>query len=513
MKNFFITTPIYYVNDLPHIGHAYTTIAADIISRWKRLSGETVFFLTGTDEHGSKIMEAAEKTGESPLEYASRISGEFKRLWTVLNISNDDYIRTTDKRHETVVQDIFEKLKKSGDIYKGVYEDWYCLNDETYYSDADLVNGNCPACGRAVQKLKEDSYFFKLSRYEKPLLEFYENNPGFLFPKNRASEIINFVKSGLQDLSVSRTRVKWGIPVPSDPAHTVYVWFDALLNYITALGYKTDGKSAPLFETFWPCDVHLVGKEIFRFHAVIWPAMLMALKIQTPKRIFAHGWWTVDGTKMSKSLGNVVDPHKMAAAYGVDAFRYFLFREVPFGADGDFSEKSLQTRFNAELANNLGNLLQRTTTILLKQLEGIIPPKKGPTNLLEKAPVILERVNSDYSELSLGGVLDEVYGLMIKTNKYIDDEAPWKLGPDGKEKLGAILYECLSVLKFLAVLLQPFMPEKSAELWRRLGETDSITQAGGGILEAIKKGNPISFKTGQTVLKGDPLFMRIVTKK
>ncbi len=493
MKKFYLTTPLYYVNDVPHIGHAYTTVAADVLARWKRFSGQDVFFLTGTDEHGAKIEKSAEDAKEQPQDFVNRIAGEYRRLWKVLNISHDDFIQTSEPRHKKIVQEVFEKLKASGDIYKGTYEDWYCLHDESYFSDSEVTGGKCPSCGRPIQKLKEESYFFKLSKYENALLSHFEKHPSFLSPSHRANEILNFVKSGLKDLSVSRTRVKWGVPVTSDPAHTVYVWFDALLNYISAPGF--DSKSP------WPADVHLVGKEIFRFHTVIWPAMLMALGIPLPTKVFAHGWWTVEGTKMSKSLGNVVNPHEMAERYTTDAFRYFLLREVPFGADGDFSEKALLGRYNSELANNLGNLMQRTSTLLLKHFDGAIPEINTPSLLIENPKALWDQVERSYNELEFGAVLETAYGIMVKTNKYIDEQAPWKLGEDQKEQIKKILYECLIVLKFLAILLYPFMPTKMAEMWQRLGEETPIEKAG--------KLELLVFRPGQKVVKADPLFMRI----
>lgn len=508
MKKFYLTTPLYYVNDVPHIGHAYTTIAADILARWARLNGRKTFFLTGTDEHGAKIAEAASRRSQDPQTYVNEISAEFKKMWHLLMISNDDFIRTSEIRHKSVVQDVFEELLSKGQIYKGTYEDWYCLHDETYFSEGELLDKKCPSCGRDVQKLKEESYFFRLSAYASRLLELYAKEPDFLSPKNRANEIINFVKSGLQDLSVSRTKVKWGIPVRSDPVHTIYVWFDALINYISALGYSPHETSSLNPDTGWPCDVHLVGKEIFRFHAVIWPAMLMALHIEVPKRIFAHGWWTVDGTKMSKSLGNVVDPAKMAAEYGADAFRYFLFREVPFGSDGDFSEKALLGRYNAELANNLGNLLQRTTTILFKQFNGVIPQSKNQSFLVADVGRYFENCDRCYQAISLGDVLENIFQLMVKTNQYIDQQAPWTLGSDQKDKLGAILVECLRSLKILALSLAPFMPQKAQKIWERLGERGQIQNEGVSVLKHIRETGGVEFFEGQQIVKGDPLFMR-----
>jgi methionyl-tRNA synthetase len=507
-KTFYLTTPLYYVNDVPHIGHAYTTIAADVLARWKRMNGESVFFLTGTDEHGAKIAAAAEKTGESPQAFVDRIASEYRRMWKTLGITYDDFIQTSEPRHKKVVQDVFEQLKKTSDVYKGVYEDWYCVHDESYFSEGELVNGKCPSCGRDVQRLQEESYFFRLSKYQEPLLAYYAAHPDFLSPPHRANEIINFVRSGLRDLSISRTRVSWGVPVASDPAHVVYVWFDALLNYISAPGYAPADVDAKPFSDRWPADVHLVGKEIFRFHTVIWPAMLMALGLPLPQRVFAHGWWTVEGTKMSKSLGNVVDPHKMAEEYGVDAFRYFLLREVPFGADGDFSEKSLLLRYNAELANNFGNLLQRTVTLISKNFNGVVPAGPHPQRLLADLADLTQRVENGYGALAFHDVLETAFSLMIRTNKYIDEEAPWKITSDEKEKLAGILLECFSVLKTLCVFLSPFMPGKMDEMWEKLGEQTPLQDAGPRLIAAFRQGKIPLAAPNQTVIKGDPLFMR-----
>jgi len=510
MKAFYLTTPLYYVNDVPHIGHAYTTIAADVLARWKRLSGQKVFFLTGTDEHGAKIAKAAEDTKQTPREFVDRIAGEWKRTWNAMGVTFDDFIRTSEPRHQKVVQWVFEKLKASGDIYKGSYEGMYCLHDEAYFTESELVDKKCPTCGRDVQKLKEDSYFFKLSKYEQPLLDLYAAHLEFLSPKFRASEIVNFVKSGLKDLSVSRTRVSWGVPISSDPSHTVYVWFDALINYITAAGYVElgDGKSAPRFEELWPADVHIVGKEIFRFHTVIWPAMLMALGLKLPTKVFAHGWWTVEGTKMSKSLGNVVDPNKMSADYGNDAFRYFLLREVGFGSDGDFSEKALLGRYNSELANNLGNLLSRTTTLIVKNFDGAAPKPAAASFLLGDVADLTRTVAAQYDALAFGDVLETIFGLMVRTNKFIDDKAPWKMGPDQKDELTLVLGECVQVLRVLSIFLNPFMPEKTEEMWKRLGEGESVAGCGPAWVQELLAGRIPEYSPGQRVIKGDPLFLR-----
>jgi methionyl-tRNA synthetase len=530
MKTFYLTTPLYYVNDVPHIGHAYTTVATDVLARWKRLCGEKVFFLTGTDEHGSKISEAAAKVQMSPFDYATKYAIEFQRLWTVLGISNDDFIRTTEERHRKVVQFVFSRLEATGDIYPGTYSGWYCTPCESFYAESDLKGGKCPTCGRAVEILNEDSYFFRLSRHQGKLLKYYEENPDFLQPRFRAQEIINFVKEGLKDLSVSRTRVSWGIPAPNHPGHTVYVWFDALLNYIAAANYSPSpdagrgnhGSGSPLgwpvegvpegrgegkmkFEDVWPADVHIVGKEIFRFHAVIWPAMLMALKLPLPKKVFAHGWWTVEGQKMSKSLGNVVDPHKVCDEYGVDAFRYFLLREVPFGGDGDFSQGAVLNRYNAELANALGNLLSRTLTLVMKHFQGDLPSSAYlGLSLLSDLKSRLSKIQGSYDRLAYHEALDETWSLVFRTNKYIDEQAPWKLGPADKEKLSRILAECSSVLQALAIFLAPLMPDKSAEMWRQLGRTDSLAAAA----RALLKDGVFHPESTRTVQKGEPLFPR-----
>lgn len=503
---FYLTTPLYYVNDVPHIGHAYTTIAADVLARWKRLRGEPVFFLTGTDEHGSKIAQAAADRGQTPQAYADRVVAEFRRLWERLGITHDDFIRTTEDRHEKVVQAVFDALRQKGDIYKGAYEGWYCVPDETFWSETELKDGKCPDCGRPVEKLKEESYFFKLSAYEKPLLAHFEKNPDFLQPSHRAQEIINFVKDGLKDLSVSRTKVKWGVPVPGDAGHTVYVWFDALLNYITAAGYPFKTGEGP-----WPADVHLVGKEIFRFHTVIWPAMLLALGLPLPRRVFAHGWWTVEGDKMSKSKGNVVDPHRVMDEYGgdgigADALRYFVLREVPFGGDGDFSRKALLGRYNAELANALGNLLNRTLNLVEKNCEGKIPSLRSGHDLLSEKMLSpwLDKLDKAMDRLAFHEALQQVFHLVDAGNKYIDEKAPWKTAKTDPLQTRHTLHDVLRVLKLAAVALHPFMPNVTAEMWRQLGETEPIAAAASEIL----RGGAFGFRDDQAIQKGAPLFPR-----
>lgn len=504
MKSFYITTPIYYANDVPHIGHAYTTIAADVLARWRRLRGDSVYFLTGTDEHGAKIDQAARAAGKTPIDYLDPVVEKFRLLWTRLGITPTDFIRTTEDRHKKTVQRVFEKLEAQGDIYLGSYEDWYCVPDETFWSESDLVDGKCPSCGRPVEKLKEESYFFRLSVYQDRLLAHYEKNPDFLSPKSRAGEIINFVKSGLRDLSVSRTKVSWGIPVIAHPPHTVYVWFDALLNYISALGYDPKTSSS-LFTESWPADVHLVGKEIFRFHGVIWPAMLLALGLPLPHKVFAHGWWTVEGEKMSKSRGNVVDPHSVVEEYGVDAFRYFLLREVPFGSDGDFSLNALRTRYNAELANALGNLLNRVLTLVENNFEGVLDPGAATHALVkENAQEWLASYDESLSRLSFNDGLEKVLSLVNQANKFAEDQAPWKLVKEDREKARSVLVEMARSLKLAALALHPVLPDITQEMWEQLGESLSLAQAAPGLLSS----GEITFAPGQKIKKGPPLFPR-----
>lgn len=474
-KKFYITTPIYYLNSVPHIGHAYTTLAADTLARFKKAKGEEVHFLTGTDEHGANIERAAEKAGVTPQAWTDDMASKFIELWKVLGIGYDDLIRTTEPRHEKVVQAIFEKLLKQGDIYKGTYSGKYCLSCEAYIDESELVDGKCAIHKKEPQLITEETYFFKLSAYQEPLLKFYENNPTFLSPKFRASEIVNFVKSGLRDLSVTRTKVKWGIPVPSNPEHTIYVWFDALINYISAAGY---GKKIGLpgyedckceFDEIWPANVHLIGKEIFRFHAVIWPAVLMALGVELPGKVFAHGWWTVEGEKMSKSLGNFIDPRDITSKYGVDALRYFIFREVPFGGDGDFSIEGFKKRFNADLANDLGNLLSRTLNMAAKNM-GDIPLEYNGENssLITKAKETTVKFDAHMNNLEFDKALESAWLIIGDMNKYIDETKPWTLAKTDPEKAKEILLELVFALKYISEWIAPFMPDTSAEMKRRL---------------------------------------------
>lgn len=509
-KNFYITTPIYYVNDVPHIGHAYTTIAADVLARWHKSAGEKTWFLTGTDEHGQKIQTAADARGITPQQLCDEVVQNFQRLWKTLNISNDDFIRTTEPRHEKVVQEVFRRLIEQGDIYKGEYEGWYCVPCETYVPEAQIGEGNtCPDCKRPLTKMTEETYFFKLSKYAEPLLKYYEEKPDAIMPKSRYNEIVSFIKSGLRDQSVSRTTLSWGIPLPGDDKHVIYVWFDALINYLSALDFPEKGGK---WETFWPVVHHLVGKDIIRFHCVIWPAMLMALGVNPPVKVFAHGWWTVEGAKMSKSVGNVVDPFEMADLYGVDAFRYFVLREVPFGNDGDFSELAMAQRINSDLANDIGNLLSRSLQMIDKYREGNLPASYKATELDKEIEDLANATAAEMTALMDRFAFDEalksLWNFIGRANKYIDETQPWKLGKDGEvERLDAVLRTLWESLRLAAVQVAPFMPETAANIWAQLGLAGNPLDGGRanwkwGALEAPVK-----------IAKGSILFPRIDIEK
>lgn len=471
-EKYYITTPIYYPSANFHIGHCYTTIIADSIARYQRLKEKDVFFLTGTDEHGQKIENKAKEKGVTPKEYVDEIVENAKDLWKSLGISYDKFIRTTDEYHEKAVQKIFDKLYEQGDIYLDKYKGLYCTPCESFWTETQLVDGKCPDCGREVSLVEEESYFFRLSKYQKRIEELYKNNPDFIKPESRKNEMINnFLKPGLDDLCVSRTTFSWGIPVSFNPKHVIYVWIDALTNYITALGYLSDDDS--LFKKYWPADLHLVGKEIVRFHAIIWPALLMALDLPLPKQVFGHGWLKIDGGKISKSLGNYKDPREYIDKYGVDAVRYYALREVSFGSDGNFSEEALIARTNADLANTLGNLLNRTIAMTNKYFDGVISNSKVneeiDTELINKASNLKSVVDKNMEKLYISDALEEIFNFLRECNKYIDDTTPWVLAKEEKqERLQTVLYNLLESIRISSVLLTPFMPTTTEKIFKQL---------------------------------------------
>ena len=510
-EKFYITTPIYYPSGNWHLGHCYTTVICDAIARFKRMDGFDVFFLTGTDEHGVKIEKRAAENKTTPKAFVDALVGNIKELWKTLGISYDKFIRTTDDYHVEAVQKIFKKLYDNGDIYKAEYEGMYCTPCESFWTESQLVDGKCPDCGRPVEKAKEESYFFRLSKYQDKLIELYQNNPEFISPKSRMNEMINnFIKPGLQDLCVSRTSFKWGIPVSFDDKHVIYVWIDALTNYITALGYE--GKDDSLFKKYWPADLHMVGKEIVRFHTIIWPAILMALGVELPKKVYGHGWLLIGGDKMSKSKGNVVDPFVLSERYGVDAVRYFLLREVPFGSDGVYTNEALLNRTNADLANDLGNLVSRTTAMITQYFGGIIPDgsyrEDIDNELISLCEEALEKVRRDVDNLLIPESLAEIFKLIQRANKYIDETTPWILAKDEskKQRLGTVLYNLAETIRISAVLLSPFMPDTAQRIFDdlQLGKLpDSFDRVKTfGLLES-----------GKPVVKGKALFPRIDVKK
>ncbi len=508
-KTYYITTPIYYPSDKLHIGHSYCTVAADTAARFKRMLGYDVMFLTGTDEHGQKIQRIAHENGKSPKEYVDGVVAGIRELWKTLDIANDKFIRTTDSYHVEIVQKIFKKLYDKGDIYKSEYEGWYCTPCESFWTEHQLKAGKCPDCGRDVEVTKEESYFFKLSKYADRLIKHIEDNPEFIQPQSRQNEMLNnFLRPGLEDLCVSRTSFDWGIPVTFDKGHVIYVWVDALSNYITALGYLTEDDE--LYKKFWPADVHLVGKEIVRFHTIIWPIMLMALDIPLPKQVFGHGWLILEGGKMSKSKGNVVDPLVLVEKYGVDPIRYFLLREVPFGSDGLYSEEALVNRLNSDLANDLGNLVSRTVTMIEKYFDGIIPtPVKiddpFDNDIRRIAMELPQKAEKLMDNLQFSNTLVEIWKLVGRSNKYIDETMPWILARDEskKERLATVLYNLAESLRYIAVLIGAFMPNTPKQIFSQLGIIDDKLKSWDSLKEF---GAPLA---GIKVKKGGIIFPRV----
>ncbi len=512
-KTFYITTPIYYVNDIPHIGHTYTTIIADVLNRFQKLSGNKVFFLTGTDEHGQKVEKAATERGLKPIELADQVVGRYKDLWKDLNISYDFFIRTTEPFHEKGVQKIFRKLMEKGDIYKGIYKGWYCVSDENFLAeDVPLEKGGykiCPDCGKRADVVSEECYFFKLSAYQKPLLDFYAKFPAFVRPPSRMNEVVSFVRQGLKDLSITRTTVKWGIPVPDDPDHTIYVWFDALHNYLTGIGYDWNME---LFEKFWPATVHLIGKDILRFHAIFWPAFLMAADFPLPQTVIGHGWWLKDKTKMSKSKGNVLDPYLILDTFGPDPLRYFLLREIPIGLDGNFSHEGFVHRVNSDLANDLGNLVQRTLTMIQNYFNGKIEETDKEEKIDKEIRLefdnLKKKILKFFEDYALSKALEEIWAYISSVNKYLAVNEPWKLAKDQskRKRLGRVLYQAAAALRGISYLLFPVMPGSSEKIWGFLGEEEPIQE------ESFSELKFENLKLGQKIKKSKPLFPRIALK-
>ncbi|MBN1248771.1 MAG: methionine--tRNA ligase [Anaerolineae bacterium] len=503
---FYVTTPIYYVNDEPHLGHAYTTILADVLARYARLSGRETFFLTGTDEHGQKVQQAAEARGISPQAQADQMVVRFQTAWQRLEVSNDDFIRTTEPRHVRVVQAILQDLWERGQIYRGEYEGWYCVPDERFWTEKDLVDGHCPDCGRPVEQIVEANYFFRMSDYQEWLIGYIDDHPGFIRPDSRRNEVLGFLRQPLGDLCISRpaSRLSWGIPLPFDPDYVTYVWFDALINYVTAAGYLSD---TTRFDRLWPRAMHLIGKDILTTHCVYWPTMLHAAGLSQPRTILAHGWWITEGAKMSKSLGNVVRPLDMAEVYGVDAFRYFLLRDMVLGRDADFTPERIDQRYQGDLSNDLGNLVHRLTNMATRYNAGRIPAPVDPgadeAALRERCLAAIERTLQTVEDLSLNEALAEVMEVVGETNRYLERAAPWMQARQGHaDRVATILYTATETLRLCSILLHPVMPERTAEIWRRLGWQPPAVLGQGLSWGGLQPGAP--------VVVGPPLFPREV---
>ena len=508
MPSYYLTTPIYYVNDKPHIGHAYTTLACDVLARFKRLDGFEVKFLTGTDEHGQKVEKSAADRGMDPQLFTDEVSQNFRDLTKQLNFTNDDFIRTTESRHKDTCQKIWRQMVEAGDIYLDSYKGWYAVRDEAYYAESEIIDGKAPS-GAPVEWVEEPSYFFRLSAFQDRLLELYDSNPEFVGPKSRLNEVKSFVKSGLRDLSVSRTSFSWGIPVPDDEKHIMYVWLDALTNYITAVGYAEENN--PEYAQFWPADLHMVGKDILRFHAVYWPAFLMAVGAPLPRHVFAHGWWTNEGQKISKSLGNVIDPVALAETYGLDQMRYFLMREVPFGSDGDFSHSAMTHRMNGDLANDLGNLCQRVLSMVFKNCAESIPVKPKQLKaademILSHAYGLLEINRTQYDTQQFHEALKSIWDVIGDANRYVDEMAPWALRKTDPDRMADVLWVLCEVIRVIAILIQPVMPQAAARLLDQIAVP--LSERGFTTLNA-----GASMAGGQGITKPEPIFPRYITEE